>query len=200
MSPIRFLIGILVKDFDEKKWRREIEGLRAEKDDWIKHSPHSPIPHEIRHHVTGLEYYPPDSKYHFVTKLNVLPDPEILRMTTSKGNEQNYLRYGYFEFQIEGRTQRLHAYKSVPAPGHSHTHEEESLFIPFRDATSGKESYGAARYLDLPLSPSGVYVLDFNLAYNPYCAYSENYVCPFPPPENWLQVQIKAGEKNFRKQ
>ena len=71
------------------------------------------------------------------------------------------------------------------------------LFVPFRDATSGKESYGAARYLDLEDEPSGEYVLDFNLAYNPYCAYSDDYVCPFPPKENWLTAPVRAGEKAF---
>ena len=69
--------------------------------------------------------------------------------------------------------------------------------LPLRDATSGKETYGAARYLDIEQRPTDEYVIDFNLAYNPYCAYSEDYVCPFPPRENWLSVPIRAGEKNF---
>jgi len=188
-----------VKDFDEKMWRKELEKMRVEKDKWMKHNPHSPIPNEIRHHIKGLDYYQLDPNFRFTLKLNTYPNPETLRMATSKGDERNYKRYGHFEFQIEGKIVRLHAYKSVPVHEHSHSHEEESLFIPFRDATSGKESYGAARYLDLPFSASGVYVLDFNLAYNPYCAYNQNYVCPLPPAENWLQVPIKAGEKNFQK-
>ncbi len=70
-----------------------------------------------------------------------------------------------------------------------------TLFIPFRDATSGKETYGAGRYLEVEVNPSGRYVLDFNLAYNPYCAYSDLYICPLPPGENWLRVEIRGGEK-----
>ncbi len=188
-----------MQDFKEKKWRKETEHMRVEKDEWMQSSSNSPMPHEVRYHMKGLEYFPPDSKYRLALRLNVYPNPEKLRMTTSKGVERDFVRYGYFEFQVEGKTQRLQAYKSIPVHEHEHHHEEESLFVPFRDATSGKESYGAARCIDLEASPSGVYVLDFNLACNPYCAYSENYVCPFPPPENWLQVPTRAGEKNFQK-
>jgi len=179
---------------DDKKWRKEIERMRIEKDEWMRISPNSPIPHDLRHHMKDLEYFPPDPSYVFELKLNVYPNPEKLTMTTSKGKQRDYLRYGYFEFQIEGKTQKLQAYMSIPVREHQH---EEQLFVPFRDSTSGKESYGAARYIDMELIPSAEFVLDFNLAYNPYCAYSDDYVCPFPPQENWLQVPIMAGEKNF---
>lgn len=184
-------------EFNEKKWKKDLEETRKEKDEWMRVSPNSPLPHEERHHFKGLEYFPPDSSCRIVTKLNVYPSPERLRMATSKGVEREFIRYGHFDFVIDGKPQRLHAYKSTPEHGHSHGLEDASLFVPFRDATSGKESYGAARYLDLEVNPSGVYELDFNLAYNPYCAYSDNYICPFPPPENWLTVAIRAGERNF---
>ena len=87
----------------------------------------------------------------------------------------------------------LHAYKSAP--------DEERLFVPFRDKTSGEETYGAGRYLDLEpdegLTAGGKWILDLNMAYNPWCAYSEDYACPFVPPENWLDLPIRAGEKNY---
>ena len=188
-----------MSELDKGKWQKEIKQLRAEKDEWMRTSPYSPIPHEIRHDMKGLDYFPPDARYRFVLRLSVYPNPERLRMATSKGQERDYLRYGSFEFEIEGKTQRLQVYKAVPAHQREIIDGVESLFVPFRDTTSGKESYGAARYIDLEMSSSGVYVLDFNLAYNPYCAYSEDYVCPFPPPENWMKVPIMAGEKNFQK-
>src|SRR3989304_3041887 len=97
-----------------------------------------------------------------------------------------------FSLSVAGKAVRLHAYR--PAHGHG---AHDFLFVPFRDATSAKETYGAGRYLDLPFEPSGVYDVDFNRAYNPYCAYSDDYVCPFPPPENWLTVPIRAGEKTW---
>ena len=111
-------------------------------------------------------------------------------MTTSKGTRQQFHRLGYFEFDIDGKRVKLQAYKSAER-------ESNELFIPFRDGTSGKESYGAARYLDVEENSDNKYVVDFNYAYNPYCAYSEDYVCPLPPKENWLVLRIPAGEMKY---
>jgi len=170
-----------------------IEQERKEKDYWFRESHESPIPHELRHTFKGLMYYPVDPNLRFRVRLTVLPKQEVLTFATSKGTEQQYYRHGYFEFPVEGKTVQLHAYKPV------HTHDgREFLFVPFRDATSGKETYGAGRYLDLEPQPSGEYDLDFNKAYNPYCAYSDDYVCPLPPVENWLPVPIHAGEKTWK--
>jgi len=176
------------------EYAKQLEIDRREKDHFFKEHPQSPIPWALRDAFAGLAYFPPTPKYSLKVKLNPYPKPETVVLATSKGVPRNMLKWGYFEVTIDGQTRRLQAYKSIPAPGH---HEEESLFVPFRDATSGKESYPAARYLDLPLSKTDEYVLDFNLAYNPYCAYSEDYVCPFPPRENWLDIRIEAGEKDF---
>ena len=173
---------------------KQIEVERREKDHFFKEHPHSPIPWALREKFTGLAYFPPNPKYRLRVKLRRYPNPERIVLVTSKGTPRDMLKFGYFEFTIDGQTRRLQAYKSVPKPGE---HDEESLFIPFRDGTSGKESYPASRYLDLPASKTDEYVLDFNLAYNPYCAYSDDYVCPFPPRENWLDVRIEAGEKDF---
>jgi len=172
---------------------KNLEVERREKDHFFKEHPQSPIPWALRDAFTGLAYFPPDPKYRLNTKLVRYPKPEPITMVTSKGVPREMLKWGYFEFAIDGQARRLQAYKSVPKPGE----HEESLFVPFRDATSGKESYGAARYLDLPIAGTDEYVLDFNLAYNPYCAYSDDYVCPFPPRENWLDVRIEAGERDF---
>ena len=169
-----------------------LEQARKEKDHWFREDHDSPIPHEARHGFRGLRYYPVDPGLRFRVRLAVFPEQEVLTFPTSKGTEQQYFRHGFFEFPVEGQTIRLNAYKAV----HSHG-RHESLFVPFRDATSGKETYGAGRYLDLEVEPSGVYDLDFNRAYNPYCAYSDDYVCPLPPPENWFPVPIRAGEKTW---
>lgn len=174
-------------------YAKSLQLMRKEKDHFFQTDPDSPIPAELRPRFQGLEYFPPDPKYRFAVRLTKLPSPSPATLATSKGIPRPMLRYGHLEFEIDGVKQRLYAYTSAPQPGHHHEHE--SLFVPFRDATSGKESYGAARYLDLEEGPSGEVLLDFNLAYNPYCAYSDDYVCPFPPRENWLTVPIRAGEK-----
>jgi uncharacterized protein len=174
---------------------KSVQLQRQEKDYWFRSDPDSPLPQAIRGAFRGLEYFPPDSKFRVRTKLVRLPKPEPLTLATSKGVPRPMVRYGYFEFEIDGVKLRLYAYKSAPQPGHHH--EDTSLFVPFRDATSGKETYGAARYLDIEEQAGDEHVLDFNLAYNPYCAYSDDYVCPFPPRENWLTVPVRAGEKSF---
>jgi uncharacterized protein (DUF1684 family) len=114
-------------------------------------------------------------------------------MAYTKGQEQDFLRWGEFRFKVGDREQTIQAYKSDPA--------EERLFILFRDATSGKETYGGGRYLDLESdrdqTAEGKWILDFNKAYNPWCVYSENYTCPLVPPENQLEIPIYAGEKNY---
>ena len=174
---------------------KTLELQRKEKDYFFQTDPDSPIPPAIRPRFQGLEYFLPDPKYRIPLRITRLPTPEPVTLATSKGIPRPMLRYGYFDFEIDGVRQRLYAYTAAPQPGHHHEHE--SLFVPFRDATSGKETYGAARYLDLEEGPSGEVVLDFSLAYNPYCAYSDDYVCPFPPRENWLSLPIRAGERTF---
>lgn len=176
-------------------YNKTIETIRREKDFFFKEDPDSPIPQEVRHSFTGLAYFPVDSKFRVRARLVRNPNPQKVVLATSKGVPREMIRVGFFEFEIDGTKQRLAAYKAVPQPGHHH--EDRSFFVPFRDATSGKETYGASRYLDIEEQSSDEYVLEFNLAYNPYCAYSDDYVCPFPPRENWLSVPIRAGEKNF---
>lgn len=182
--------------------RESVESARKLKDEWLAQAHDSPIPHEIRHGFAGLDYFELDPAFRVTARLARLATQRTVRMATSKGVERDYLEYGRLEFELAGKDLALTAYKQAPDPaGHGHHHEHdrepERLFVPFRDATSGKESYGAARYLDVEEMPGVEQEIDFNMAYNPYCAYSPTYVCPFPPRENWLPVEVRAGEKEF---
>jgi len=179
----------------DEEYVKDVEAMRREKDHFFKEDAESPIPHALRHEFQSLAYFPADPTHRARARLVRDPSPQRVVLATSKGIPRDMVRVGWFEFEIDGSKQRLAAYKAVPQPGHHH--EDRSLFVPFRDATSGKETYGAARYLDIEEQPGDEYRLDFNLAYNPYCAYSDDYVCPFPPRENWLTIPIRAGEKNF---
>ena len=183
------------RDPSPEAYARDLTLQRREKDYYFQADPDSPIPPGIRGAFRGLEYFAPDLTYRLHVRLTKLPDPEPVTLATSKGIPRPMVRYGYFDIETGGVQPRLYANKAAPQPGHPHG--DASLFVPFRDATSGHESYGAARYLDLEDEPTREYVLDFNLAYNPYCAYSDDYVCPFPPKENWLAAAIRAGEKAF---
>ncbi len=174
-------------------WKADIEMQRKEKDRFFAIHPQSPIPAEHRGQFEGLEYYPVDLAYRFELELYEHSDKKALQIEDTGGNARNFLRWGEFRFTIAGKECKLQAYKSEAA--------EQRLFIPFKDTTSGKETYGAGRYLDLDYDSDrthdGDWILDFNKAYNPWCAYSENYVCPFVPPENWLDVTVRAGEKIY---
>lgn len=166
---------------------------RRDKDEFFKTSPDSPIPPENRSSFRGLAYYDIDDGLRFLVKLNRFPSPQTLRIGTNTGEMRSALRYGYFEFAVAGQLCRLQVYRL----------EEDSdrgmarLFIPFRDATSGLETYGSGRYLDFNENTSGNYDLDFNRAYNPYCVYEDKFSCPVPPAENTLAVSIRAGEKIY---
>jgi len=177
---------------DVSEWRNGIVHEREQKDIFFKKHMQSPIPIEHRQQFEKLQYYPPDPNFRFELKLQEHDDKKSMQIEDTKGNIREFLRWGEFQFKVGNESCTLQAYKS--------NSEEERLFIPFRDVTSGKETYGAGRYLDLDLgdhTANGDWSLDFNKAYNPWCAYSENYACPFVAPENWLKIPIYAGEKNI---
>lgn len=177
------------------KWENEIKMERKQKDIFFSGHPQSPILSEKSLGFEGLDYYPPDQKYRFEIELHKHTDKESINVTDTQGNEREFVRWGEFRFKLHDTECKLQAYKSDPG--------EERLFIPFKDATSGKETYGSGRYLDLESgrhqTAEGKWILDFNNAYNPWCAYSEFYACPFTPPENWLKVRVYAGEKDYKK-
>lgn len=167
---------------------------RLAKDRIFKLGPESPIPSSERSGFQGLSYYPINPELRFMVKLNRYAGPKQIRLGTNTGEIRGGLRYGYFDFQVGGRSCRLNVYKLEDAPDLG-----ASLFIPFRDSTSGVETYSAGRYIDLIENTSGIYDLDFNRAYNPFCAYNNEFSCPLPPGENTLEVSIQAGEKTYSK-
>ncbi len=166
---------------------------RREKDLGFKSDPNSPVPKEDRASFQGLSYFSINPGLRFNLKLNRYPAPGHLRMATNTGEVRSFLRYGYFEFQVDGKLCRLQVYRDED-PGLS---GEPTLFIPFKDATTGKETYAAGRYIELKENTSGFYDLDFNRAFNPWCAYGKGFSCPVPPSENTLPVSIRAGEKAY---
>ncbi|MFQ6012546.1 MAG: DUF1684 domain-containing protein [Thermoplasmata archaeon] len=175
--------------------REALQQARVEKDRFFRGSHNSPVPENERGRFRGLGYFPYNPGLVFEVELQEIANPdEVIMATSVQGQESLYRRVGFFEFEVDGVSQKIYAYRRDDA----HIHGPPSLFIPFRDGTSGKTTYGAGRYLDLEVSPSGSYILDFNEAYNPYCTYSPSYICPLPPRENWLTVDIAAGEKDYK--
>ncbi len=169
-------------DLDER--REAVQQARVEKDRFFRGSHNSPIPENQHRAFRGLRYFPYDPQLVFEVELGEIVNPEEIIMATSvEGQESLYRKVGFFEFEVEGVPQKIYVYRRDD----EHIHGPPSLFIPFRDGTSGKTTYGAGRY-----------ILDFNEAYNPYCTYSPSYICPLPPRENWLMLDIPAGEKDYK--
>ncbi len=175
-----------------EKWKESTERERRNKDIFFG-GIQSPITLEYQEKFKGLDYYPPDPEYRFELEAFKHQDKRNIQIEDTKGNIRDFIRWGELRFEIKGQDCVLQAYKSDIY--------DEQFFIPFRDLTSGKETYGAGRYMELQpyehKSEQGMWILDFNKAYNPWCAYSKDYACPFTPPENWLKVPIYAGEKNY---
>ncbi|MBI4497350.1 MAG: DUF1684 domain-containing protein [Chloroflexi bacterium] len=163
----------------------ELEEFRARKDEYFRHSHHSPLTEEQRAVFDGLRYYPENPALRVRGPLDQNVAHATIEMDTSSGDHQTYTRAGKVTFQVDGQECVLYLYRR----DHS-----SDLFLPFRDATSGKETYGGGRYLDISIEPDGQVQIDFNYAYNPMCAYDDGWSCPIPPVENWLSVPIRAGE------
>ncbi len=164
----------------------ELETFRAEKDDFFGHDPQSPLTPQQKRAFHGLNYFPEDPDLRLELKAEPFPQRERIEMQTSTGDVQIYFRHSRFKFQVEGQDAELTIYES-----------ENGFFLPFVDSLFGKETYGAGRYLEPEPLPGGRFLIDFNMAYNPYCAYNEQWSCPLTPLENRLKVPVRAGEKLF---
>jgi uncharacterized protein (DUF1684 family) len=164
----------------------ELTDFRVEKDDFFKRHPQSPLTPEQRKGFIGLNYFPENEALRLEVQIEPLKDQQPMQMQTSTGGVQEYTRYGRFKFQVDGQDAELTIY-----------HNGHGYFLPFVDALAGKETYPAGRYLEPEALPGNRFFVDFNLAYNPYCAYNEMWSCPITPPENRLKVPIRAGEKLY---
>jgi uncharacterized protein (DUF1684 family) len=165
----------------------ELEAFRAEKDDFFGHHPQSPLTREQKQGFHGLEYFPEDPNLRLEVQVDEFPPKDSFEMQTSTGDVQTYERFGKFRFNVDGQEAELTIYQN-----------ENGFFLPFVDSLAGKETYPAGRYLEPEPLTSDRFLVDFNLAYNPYCAYNEMWSCPITPAENRLKVPIRAGEKMYR--
>lgn len=205
MKPKHVIIAIVVIAFGaimyysmfsgsgEAAYAAKIEQAREERNDYMKSSDESPLKGDSLPFV-GLKYFPPNPKFRVSADLTLITEKNVVVLPTSDGKEAQYLEYAYADFELENVSNRLVLLEVMdmgPTRG--------TLFLPFTDQTSAMETYGAGRYLDVKKTPGATTMtLDFNLAYNPYCAYSDKYSCPFPPRENRLGIIVAAGEKSYR--
>ena len=170
----------------------KLKGFQEKRDRFFKENPQSPLKEMDRKKFSGLIYYTIDLKYAmtgFIEKYPTDPKPLYVTLPTNKEAGRKYVKYGRFKFKWEGKEYALQIYRPLAS---------DELFLPFKDRTSGVETYEKGRYLYIEPMPGGKMLIDFNRAYNPFCQYNEKYTCPFAPEENRLAIAIRAGEKRFR--
>jgi uncharacterized protein (DUF1684 family) len=166
----------------------DLDDFRAAKDEFFRRDQQSPLTPEQQRGFGGLRYYPERPDLVLELSLERNEDPERVEMVTSTGGIAVYSRWASIRFDVDGEPAALTVYRDTGSG---------DLFLPFQDANAGGETYGAGRYLDVPVLEDGRLLVDFNYAYNPYCAYNEHWSCPIPPPENHLRVPIRAGEMTY---
>jgi uncharacterized protein (DUF1684 family) len=178
---------------EQKEYIASIEKQRQEKDDYMKDDPNSPFNYKGKVEFHPLKYFDVDPDFVFTSKLFEYPDKDTISVFGTKGEERKVIRYGFVNFDYQKKSYRLNVYKGFANDG------EEYFSIWFTDLTTGEESYGVGRYLDFEINPDKnfIYTIDFNLAYNPYCAYSSDYTCAIPTREDHIDLEIKAGEKKY---
>ncbi|HEY2979858.1 MAG TPA: DUF1684 domain-containing protein [Anaerolineales bacterium] len=164
----------------------ELKAFRTEKDEFFATHPQSPLTREQQQEFKGLHYFVENPSLRLEAQAEEFPEKQRIEMQTTTGDVQPYERFGRFPFTVDGQKAELTIFRGP-----------HGFFLPFVDALAGVETYPAGRYLEPETLPGGRFFVDFNLAYNPYCAYNELYSCPITPAENRLKVPIRAGEKLF---
>ncbi len=178
---------------EEKNYIEEIEKYRSEKDQYMKNDPGSPFNFKGKIDFEPLKYYDPDPEIVFKSRLFLYDKKDTVKVFGTKGEERTSVRFGFVKFNYKNKEYKLNVYKGTAGNG------EEYYSIWFTDNTTGNQTYGVGRYLDFELNPDSnfVYTIDFNLTYNPYCAYSPKYSCAVPTKEDHIDLAVEAGEKNF---
>ena len=167
----------------------DVASWRAEKDRYMRESADSPVPEAERASFQPLPYYAIDPSYQVPAALTVSPGEAVLELPTSTGQRRKMRLIGTLKFTLKGQPLTLSAFVDA------NTNDVRRLFVPFGDLTNGAETYAGGRYLDLDRTATGIYDLDFNRAYHPFCVFNAAYDCPYPPRENRLKVPIRAGER-----
>jgi uncharacterized protein (DUF1684 family) len=179
---------------DLKIQEQKVIEWRKERDTFFKTHQRSPLSPKEKRNFKGLKYFPFNPQYVFSAQIERfifhINNPKYYAtFLTNKGTNKRYIRYGTVHFKLNGKEYSIEIYKSLLS---------DNLFIPFKDKTNGKESYDGGRYIEAEILQGYQMELDFNMAYQPSCAYNDNFICVLPPRENTLDVEIRAGEKNYK--
>jgi len=206
LSPL-FILLLVVSHVNSKAQKSEnlntleyvsgIQKERDQKDIEMLTDEKSPIPAEEKATFKKLNYFEPDHEYCIEASFKRFDQATRFLMKTTTDRLPEYSLYGVVNFNLKGKTYSLNVYQNIELV--KKLGYEKHLFLPFNDETNGNETYGGGRFLYLTESGEETLIVDFNLAYNPYCAYNHKYSCPIPPAENNLEVKIQAGEKSWHR-
>lgn len=175
-----------------QSWKREIRAFQKDLNQHYRDPDASPLTAEDRVEFKKHDFFPMNEALRFEARIERTPEADAFQMATVSGKFKTYRKWANLRFDWNGRPYQLAAYRQISKKSGE---ESDYLFVPFRDESSGNESYGGGRYIDLEIPEEGdqTLVLDFNQAYNPYCAYSSGWSCPIPPEENFLEFKVLAG-------
>jgi hypothetical protein len=178
---------------EQREYIKKIENIREDKNKEFQSAPYSPFVQDTAANFSPLKYFPVNPNFAFVSKLKDYQPKDTVIVLGTKGEERKVIRYGFLTFRHEGKEYRLNIYQGKSKSG------EDYHSIWFTDLTTGNETYGVGRYIDFEINPDKnfEYTIDFNLAYNPYCAYSSKYSCAVPTKDDFLEMKVLAGEKIF---
>jgi uncharacterized protein (DUF1684 family) len=190
-----FLVQICVGFGQEKFDVALVEKFQKDLNTEYADAKTSPLMAEDLAHFNSLDFYPANENAFLVAQFIRTEDEKPFEMPTTGTRRPMYVKYGEARFQLEGKEFKLNIYRNIELS--KKEEYKDHLFLPFSDLTSGKESYIGGKYIDLKIPTAGTIVIDFNLSYNPYCAYNHKYSCPKVPLENDLNIEIKAGVKKF---
>jgi uncharacterized protein (DUF1684 family) len=171
----------------------KIEKERERQYKFIRYNIDSPLTEEQKKDFQELDFYPIDPSYKVRAKMVPVEDRKMMELPMTDGTVEKYLKHSFAEFDLAGQTHRLLLLQSVEEL------DKRNFFLAFADATSGEETYGGGRYINLRQDGKNSITIDFNMAYNPYCAYNPDFACPLPPKENVMEIPIRAGEKDYKK-
>lgn len=189
------IIGYSFGAFDgDEAYIKTIVEHRQERRTFFKRGSESPLTTVEKKKFKDLNYYPPNSEYRVNARLTPFQNQAILKIPTSDNKEKTYRKFAFAEFELEGKLHKVLLLKPTDSEN------SNEVFLAFTDSTSGEETYGGGRYIDLETSSNSRIIIDFNKAYNPFCVFNDKYSCPFPPKENQLQVAVKAGEMDYKYQ
>ena len=190
------IIGLTILNFltigeSDKSYIERVEIDRKDRNGMMLSST-SPLKQEDKNQFQGLNYYPVDPDYKLTAKIERVKQRQPIFIPSTTGEQLKYIPFGYVTFEIDQKEQRLILYQDWEEK------DPNRLSLMFADATSDIETYGGGRYLDVMYRNTNSVILDFNMAYNPYCHFNDEYSCPIPPQENILNIPIKAGEKLYK--